>query len=384
MFKLSRGHRAGHGISAFMAWALTLTAVIPAVAVTPHHKIPPPCTRSHEVQPICGVQGPEDIELTPDGKDLVISELPPDFTHPAGSDGLLLVDLANDRVRPLPIVSEPEIAWGDPTCTAPPAQLGSHGIHLSKRSDGRTELLVVNHAERESIEAFELRSGSGGYRAIWHGCVSHPTGLLNDVAAIGDGGFIATVTIEKALLSRKDVVDILVSGVDTGYLVEWHPDTGLRRLANSEAPGNNGIQLSMDGRFIYFAAWTKKQIRRYDRQAERVTQIVDVPFYPDNLSVRGDGTLIAAGLDELDSWKACAKAHSPFCETGFTVMTLDPLSLATQLLYKGKPGILTSTSVAVQVDNTLYVGAGKGDRLLKINLGGRAKKSRGNHDARNR
>ena len=65
-------------------------------------------------------------------------------------------------------------------------------------------------------------------------------------------------------------------------------------------------------------------------------------------------------------------------------MTLDPLSLATRLLYKGKPGILTSTSVAVQVDNTLYVGAGKGDRLLKINLGGRAKKSRGNHDAHNR
>jgi sugar lactone lactonase YvrE len=379
VFKLLLSWRTAQSIGAFMTFALTVACVVPAVADAPHGKEPPPCTRSKEIQPICGMHGPEDIELTPDGKYLLISELPPDFTHPASGDGLLLVDLADNRVRPLRITSEPETAWGEPSCTAPPGQLGSHGIHVSKRSDGRMELLVVNHAERESIEAFELRSDAEGYKAVWHGCVTHPTGLLNDVAATGDGGFIASVTMEKTLLTRKDVVDVLLSAVDTGYLVEWHPGTGLSRLANSEAPGNNGVQLSADGHFVYFAAWTKKQIRRYDRQAQRVTQIVEVPFYPDNLSVRGDGVLIATGLDELESWRACTLAHSSFCETGFTVMTLNPSTLATELLYRGKPGILWGASVAIQVTNRLYVGASKGDRLLKIDLGRRAARSGAAH-----
>jgi hypothetical protein len=347
--------------------ALTLGLAAPVHAETLPEAAPPPCAASGAITPICGVHGPEDIELTPDGKHLVISEMPEHFDHPAR--GLMLVDLATDRVEPLPISSNFETGWGDATCTEPPTQIGSHGIHLSKRVDGRMELLVVNHAERESIEALELVRDRASYRAIWHGCVVNPTGLMNGVSSTFDGGFVATVMLDKAVAARKDALDVMASGADTGYLVEWHPGTGLVRLPNSAAPLNNGIQvISTDLRFIYFNAWTGKQVRKYDRQTQHVTDFADLTFHPDNLRVRADGKLIVTGIDELGSWKACALAQSSFCETGFTVATLNPDTMATTLLYRGVPGILAGASVGVQVANTLYVGSFMGDRVLKIVL----------------
>jgi sugar lactone lactonase YvrE len=140
------------------------------------------------------------------------------------------------------------------------------------------------------------------------------------------------------------------------------------RLPNSQAPIANGVQLSADREFIYYTAWSGKQIRKYDRYSGRVVETANVPFYPDNISVRADGTLIVTGMDELQSWKACVLAKRSFCETGFTVMSLDPVTLDVRPLYHALPGTLSAASVALQVRNTLYVGSATGDRLLEIDI----------------
>jgi hypothetical protein len=157
---------------------------------TPQHR-PPPCVASNGLTPICGVRAPEDIELLPDGRHLLVSEMPEDFGW-ATDGGLLLVELATHHVQPLVVSTHHETGWGERGCNGPPTHLGSHGIHLSKRNDGRTELLVVNHGETESIEDLELVHAPNGYRAVWRGCVTNQEGLFNDVTATGDGGFIAT------------------------------------------------------------------------------------------------------------------------------------------------------------------------------------------------
>jgi SMP-30/Gluconolactonase/LRE-like region len=338
----------------------------------PQNATPPPCVASNGITPICGVHAPEDIELLPDDKHLLISEFPADFSRATG-DGLLLVDLATRHVQPLMVSTHSEIGWGERSCYGPPAHFGSHGIHLSKRNDGRMELLVVNHGERESIEALELAHAINGYRAVWRGCVRNRDGVFNDVAATGDGGFIATVMMSRAAWNRSDLLDVMVSGVDTGYLVEWHPGGRLARLPNSEAPVANGVQLSTDRGFIYYTAWTGKQVRKYDRQSGRVVETSNVPFYPDNISVRADGVLVVTGMDELRSWKACVLAKRSFCETGFTVMTLDPVTMDLKPFYHAPPGILPAASVAVQVCKKLYIGSAMGDRLLEVDLSVRAK-----------
>jgi len=343
---------------------------------TPQNTTPAPCVASNGITPICGVHAPEDIELLPDDRHLLISEFPADFSRVTG-DGLLLVDLATHRVQSLIVSTHPETSWGERSCNAQPTHFGSHGIHLSRRNDGRTELLVVNHGERESVEALELVHALNGYRAVWRGCVRNRDGLFNDVAATGDGGFIATVMMSKAAWNRADLLDVMLSGVDTGYLVEWHPGGRLTRLPNSEAPVANGVQLSTDRGAIYYSAWTGKQVRKYDRQAGHVVQTANVPFYPDNISVRADGVLVVTGMDELRSWKVCALAKRSFCETGFTVMIVDPVTLDVSPLYHAPPGILPAASVAVQVRNRLYVGSAMGDRLLEVDLSGGADKTWG-------
>ena len=72
---------------------------------------------------------------------------------------------------------------GQAACTAPPRNLGTHGIHVAKRNDGRLQLLAINHAEHESIEAFEIAGEGTSIRAVWHGCARYLDGVFNDGSA---------------------------------------------------------------------------------------------------------------------------------------------------------------------------------------------------------
>jgi hypothetical protein len=192
--------------------------------------------------------------------------------------------------------------------------------------------------------------------------------LFNDLVAYGSNGLIATVMLDKTIVGDKDPTAFLFSGAKTGYLAEWNPRTGWKRLPGSEAALNNGIQLSADRRFVWFTAWTSRQVLEYDLQAQRITRSVDVPFSPDNLTLKSDGTVIVAGIDDLARWRDCTTAEGHFCQDklAFSVATLDPKIFTAKPLFHGNPGLLQGASVALAIDNSLYVGTAAGDRLLKI------------------
>jgi len=50
--------------------------------------------------------------------------------------------------------------------------------------------------------------------------------------------------LDKTLVGGKDPMAFLFSGAKTGYLAEWNPRTGRKRLPGSEATLNDDIQLS--------------------------------------------------------------------------------------------------------------------------------------------
>jgi hypothetical protein len=226
----------------------------------------------------------------------------------------------------------------------------------------------VNHTGRESIEFIELVNGASGYGAIWRGCVAFEGGLFNDLVAYGSNGLIATVMRDKTLVGDKDPMAFLFSGAKTGYLAEWNPRTGWRHLPGSEAALNNGIQLSVDSRLVWFTAWTSHQVLEYDLQAQRITRSVDVPFFPDNLTLKSDGAVIVAGIDDLARWRDCTAEEGHFCQDklAFSVTILDPKTFTVKPLFHGTPGLLQGASVALAIDNALYIGTATGDRLLKI------------------
>src|SRR5579872_772715 len=119
------------------------------------------CGVHGDIDILCGTRSPEDLELTPDGKSLIVSQF---VNGPGGAGiaGLMLFDLAKKTFTRLTPSADPRKDWGDPACPGPIGDaLRPHGISLLKRKDGAVQLFVVNHmvnpGGRESIEMFELK-----------------------------------------------------------------------------------------------------------------------------------------------------------------------------------------------------------------------------------
>ena len=167
-----------------------------------------------------------------------------------------------------------------------------HGISLSKRSGGKMQLYVVNHGGRQSIEMFELKPEAGSWSLIWHGCAL-TMAEFNDVAALPDGGFIATHP--TSLRKQGDTSD-LFSGQPSGVVARWTPGKGEMELPGTEAGYPNGVLVSADGRYMYFNAWTAKEVHKYDLKAGKEVGVVKLDFMPDNITWTPKHQMLAAGV----------------------------------------------------------------------------------------
>lgn len=331
----------------------------------------PACTAGADYQPVCGIAPPEDLELSADEKYLFMSVTP----GLAGQhvSRLRVMDLATEQSADLEVTYAGQVGWGDATCAPPEQELGAHGIHLSQRGDGRQQLLVVNHAGREAIEFVELVPSEQGWQAIWRGCVENTgQGKFNDVAATPDGGFVATVMFVSESMAPPLPLEQLVDGRDTGYLMRWSAEQPLSKLAGSDAPFPNGVQVTPDGKSAWFAAWTADQLWRYDLQAGAIDAKVDSGYMVDNLNWAQDGRLLGAGVPDAAAFVECFQQHIEHCSMGVRVSALDTTSLEHEMLFSAEPGVLSGASVATQIGDELYVGAFTGDRLLRVAAKGRA------------
>ena len=163
-----------------------------------------------------------------------------------------------------------------------------HGIDLSR--DRRT-LLVVNHGGREAVERFAVGQRNGAPTLTWTDCIPFDNGaMLNDVASLPDGGFLATQMVSQSALSPLG----LVLGLDTGRVWHGSPGTGIRAIPGSEGNGPNGIAVSEDGETIFFAEWGRSQLVRLRRDGSGRGEI-PLGFHPDNLSLTTDGHVLAGG-----------------------------------------------------------------------------------------
>ncbi|WP_083491731.1 SMP-30/gluconolactonase/LRE family protein [Pseudomonas taeanensis] len=331
-----------------------------------------PCVAGQGYLPVCGLEPAEDLELTPDGRYLLMSVSP----GLAGQhqSRLRLFNVASQMAEDLPLSIEAQSGWGDADCAAPEGAIGAHGIHLSTRAGGRQQLLVVNHVGREAVEFIELKPAGDSWVGIWRGCVQQSgAGRFNDVAAIPQGGFVATVMFESTSMAPPLPLDQLLDGRDTGYLMRWVPGQTLRKVVGSEAPFPNGVQVSNDGRYAWFAAWSAMEIRQFDLHQQRLLTRVPVGYLVDNLSRSAEGHLLGAGIIDAKVFSHCFSNHLEHCPSGFKVSVLNTDTLEQQVLFEGGVKVLAGASVAVEVGDEVYVGAYTGDRLLRL-VGGRLDK----------
>lgn len=302
------------------------------------------CGPHDDLQVLCGTQAPEDLEPTPDGDYLIVSQF-------ANGGSVALFDLDDQTFTPMTIVTEPDTAWGDAACPGPITEpMRAHGISLGTHG-ADPALYVVNHAGRETIEMFGLRENGNTWELVWHGCVVGSSDY-NDVAILPDGGFVAT---RPTALQEPGGRGGLGAGV-SGNVARWAPGQGETILPDSEAAYPNGVVADSEGRYAYIAAWTGREVRKYDLRTNTQVAVTSLDFMPDNLTWTPDGRLLAAGIAGLGG------------APGFGIADVDPETLAATNLDKPADAAMaiTGVSVALEVGDAIYIGAYQGDRLVRI------------------
>jgi len=318
------------------------------------------CGLHADMNVICGVRASEDLELTPDGRYLIVSQYRT-FRTPGAPADLVLLDLTTQRLQALPVTSMPTPGWGDASCSAPVA-LSPHGTSLTRRRDGPWQLFVVNHGMRESIEMYEPVKERDSWKLVWRGCVVSPL-AFNDVAALGDGSFVGTHP--TALNQTGAPAANPLQGRATGWVAKWNPSSGETELPGTRLAYPNGVNASADGRYLYINVFGTREVDKYDVAAGKIVATAKVEFMPDNLTWTRDGQLIAAGVKGARG--NCPPESSTPCIQAFGVARIEPATMVTTPLFdSGTRPIIVGVSVAIEVGSDLYLGAFDGDRVVRM------------------
>jgi hypothetical protein len=339
--------------------ALLAVAVFPASGSFAGDCSDPPVQAGLDA--FCGIEAPEDLVLFED-RFLLISSMAPGTT-------LYSFDLARDQLAPLETVLQPISPgenWANPDC-ALPRQLLTHGLDLSRRASGEWQLLAVNHEARESIEYFEVQDDDAAVpRLRWRGCVmAAENAQFNDVAGLPDGGFLATDPITASMQLPRMLFGAL--GGHTGQVYRWRPASGYSPVPHTEGAYPNGVLLSADGQSFYLNLYLSGEVREHDLASGEILNRVAVAK-PDNSSLASDGSLLVASHDAsiFTLLSAITSAAAERNGIPFEIIRVDPADFSANVLFRSEGDTLGGGTVAQQVGSDLYIGAFRGDRILRV------------------
>lgn len=328
------------------------------------------CEPEGAARPICGFHNPEDLVVLPGEQALLTSEMV------VGGGSIALFELASEQRRVLfrgGDADGSEASWGDPACPGPPPpEFEPHGLHLSRRSDGALQLLAVQHGGRESVELFEVRGAGVDWSVLWRGCVEAPDHAnLNSVAALAEGGFLSTKMIGRSHQTLQ-MLGALWFGRNTGAVYAWQPGEGWREMPGSEDVMPNGIEVSHDGRHYFVNTSGSGHLCRVELEGEG-RDCVDIPAL-DNVRWSADGKrlLVASLLAlEVSEFRLCQDLEpGTACPMEFQIVSVDPESLETEVLYRNAGPPMGAGTVGLRVGDELFIGSFAGDRILRVSLDG--------------
>ncbi|MGD9843630.1 MAG: SMP-30/gluconolactonase/LRE family protein [Steroidobacteraceae bacterium] len=239
-----------------------------------------------------------------------------------------------------------------------------HGIGLRAGVHEQHLLYVVNHGGREAIELFALDASRTPVSLTWVGCVVLPEGGFgNGVAPLADGGFVATKFLDKR---HGDMLSQFSIQEKTGAVYRWHPGQGITELPGGDLSGNNGIETSADGKWVFVNVWPEKRVVRFALDGHAPISI-PLDFMPDNIHRAPDGSLLIAGQDtDIPTLWQHFSTNTPI---DWVVVRLDPKTLRVSPLLREKgTSHFDNVSGAAQIGNVLWLGPVHGDRVASKSL----------------
>lgn len=331
----------------------------------------PRCEPSGGLEFVCGIENAEDLVLVPDTPWIIASRM-------VAGAGITLIDSRNGAHSPLYPDESPrsrhDSLFADCATPPTPTTLVTHGLNLRPGSNGHSTLYAVSHGAREAIEVFDVDATGTQPVLTWQGCVPMPEGLAaNSVASFADGALVATVL----MMPGKTFADVFARQ-PTGAVFEWLPGTrGFVPIVGSELSGNNGIEVSADGREIFVVSSGAHTITAFSHAnpTTRLRTTPPLPFLPDNVHRGPDGSLLTAGMK--DDEPACGGPPGPqtdfeqfsTCPRGFIAMAIDPVTMRETLVAEGaaNPAFSNATMV-LPVGEQFWIGTFAGDRVGRARL----------------
>jgi hypothetical protein len=324
------------------------------------------CAPAGEVKFICNAANVEDWAPVPGSHWVIGSDL-----APAGQQGYLhLFDTRNDTVAD---VQATDIAIRPdktryPDCPGPVDMkvFGPHGLDLTRSGGVHRTLYAVNHGGRESVEVFAVDLSGAKPSFTWTGCVVAPKGFWPDgVASLPDGGIVVTSLWDPTDQKR---LDKLRNGAPVGALDEWHPGKGWSEVPGSAGlSGPNGVIASADGREVYVAVWSGREVARIGRGAAPA-KVAKVPtgFLTDNLRWSPDDRMILVGGqdDSVQHVIDCFESSAVNCNVPFKIDAMNPSTLKlTTVVKSGVYGVMGAGTGAIETDHQIWVSSFRADRI---------------------
>jgi DNA-binding beta-propeller fold protein YncE len=325
------------------------------------------CSPAGRVTFICGVTNVEDFAAAPETKWVIGSDLST-ASNPQGY--LYLFDTGKKTATAVPpskIAIRPDKKTY-PDCPGPLEMktFGPHGLDLTRSGGTHRTLYAVNHGGRESVEVFIVDLSKSRPVFTWKGCVVAPKGFWPDaVASLPDGGIVVTSLWDPTDSNR---VAKLSNGQPVGALDEWHPGKGWSKVAGSDGmSGPNGVIVTPDGKDIYVAVWSGKQIARISRRTNPPTvDTVPTGILTDNVRWAPSGTSIFVGGQDATVKQVldCFESSAVNCNVPFKVYRMDPATLTlTEVVKSGVYGVMGAGTGAIQVGNKIWVSSFRADRI---------------------
>lgn len=325
------------------------------------------CSPTNGVTFICGVTNVEDLAPIPNTKWVIGSDLST-ASNPQGY--LYLFDTSKktgSAVQPSTIALRPDKKTY-PDCPGPldMKTFAPHGLDLTQTGGTHRVLYAVNHGGRESVEVFDVDLSKPKPMFTWKGCIVAPKDFWPDaVAALPDGGIVVTSLWDP---TDPDRLNKLSNGKPTGALDEWHPGKGWSVVAGTAGmSGPNGVIVSPDGKVIYLALWSGKQVARIDRSVEPPkVDTMPTGMLTDNVRWAPSGTSIFVGGQDVLVKRAleCFESDATNCNVPFKIYRMDPATLKLrQVVKSGVYGVMGAGTGAIQVGNKIWVSSFRADRI---------------------
>lgn len=337
---------------------------------------------------VCGFENVEDMVEVP-GTPWIIGSGIGDKFFQSGGLHLIHEETATGRKMVLNMADTLVARAPYDECPGPVnAELFSaHGLSLVSNGDGKQTLYVVNHGARESIEVFEVTSSPEDVTLEWIGCVETPANAMsNSVAGRPDGSLVmsASGASEKPMpgfhdLSRMNL-ELGGEGDETdgeamqyGAVFTWTREAGWKKVEGSELPGNNGIELSKDGKWAFVNSWPGKSVTHMPLDpALGESREIKLSFNPDNIRWSDDGKLVATGqVADMKAVAACVMTDSPNCPLDYRAAVVDPETYEVTALFDGTGtehfGVAT---IGLKTGGSLWLGAVRSDCVAKVDLSG--------------